>query len=232
MAADIFVQRANAAVEKHGRFLTALSGGGTPQPLYKLLSQSPYREKMPWEQTHVFWGDERLVPPDDEGSSYGMTAELLLNQVPIPAENIYRVLGEANPLTAVSNYTTKLTFFDKRGPWPRFDLILLGMGHDGHTASLFPGPISSAEKQEPIIAVTADYDGRPAQRITFTPKLINKASCVLFMVTGAKKAQALSAVVDRDPDLEKWPAQRINPRDGRLFWLVDAEAASLMKNFK
>ena len=209
LATETFVKKANEAVQSHGRFLTALSGGGTPQPLYRLLSQSLYREQMPWDKTFVFWGDERLVPPDDSGSSYKMTADLLLSQVPIPEENIFRALGESEPGTAVSDYTAKLSKLTEGRLWPRFDLILLGLGHDGHTASLFPGPISESEKRDPIISVTADYDGRPAHRITFTPKLINQARCVMFLVVGARKAEALTAVLDDDSDPETWPAQRI-----------------------
>lgn len=208
---------------RHGRFTAALSGGGTPQPLYQLLAEKPFRNQVAWGRTHVFWGDERLVPPDDAESSYGLTARLLLNHVPIPAENVHRALGEMDADTAVYDYTTQLAHYAP--PWPRFDLILLGMGHDGHTASLFPGPIQAQEETDPVIAVTAHYDGRPAQRITFTPRLINDAHHILFLVTGANKAKALHAVLAGDPDPAQWPAQRIQPRDGRVTWLVDSAAA-------
>ncbi len=152
-----------------------------------------------------------------------MTANLLLNQVPIPPENVHRAQGEADAATAVTNYTTQLAQFTP--PWPRFDLILLGMGHDGHTASLFPGPIPPQELTDPVMAVTAQYDGRPAHRITFTPRLINDAYHILFLVTGANKAKALHAVLKGDPAPAQWPAQRIQPRDGRVTWLVDSAAA-------
>ncbi len=216
----LFVQ---AAVKGHGRFAVALSGGGTPQPLYRLLSAEPFRSQIAWDKTHVFWGDERLVPPDHPESSYGLTARLLLDHVPIPPENIHRALGEMDAATAVNDYTHQLAQFDP--PWPCFDLILLGMGHDGHTASLFPGPIPPQEHTDPVMAVTAHYDGRPAHRITFTPRLINDAHQILFLVTGANKAHALQAVLSGEPNPEQWPAQRIQPRDGRVTWLVDTAAA-------
>ncbi|MBX3060611.1 MAG: 6-phosphogluconolactonase [Anaerolineae bacterium] len=225
-AAGLFVQAANEAMMRHGRFTIALSGGGTPQPLYRLLSQPPFRDQIPWDKTHVFWGDERLVPPDHAESSYGLTARLLLDHVPIPPIQVHRALGEVDAVTAVADYTTQLAQLGS--PWPRFDLILLGMGHDGHTASLFPGPIPPQEVTDPVMAVTANYDGRPARRITFTPRLINQAHQIVFLATGANKAQALHAVLSGAPNPEKWPAQRIAPRDGRVTWLVDAAAAQLL----
>jgi len=147
--------------------------------------------------------------------------------VPIPPAQIHRALGEADVTTAVVDYATQLAQFSP--PWPRFDLILLGMGHDGHTASLFPGPIPPPELTEPVMAVTAHYDGRPAQRITFTPRLINDAHHILFLVTGANKAPALHAVLSGEHNPEQWPAQRIQPQDGRVSWLVDTAAAQGMR---
>ncbi len=220
------MQASQAAVARHGRFIVALSGGGTPQPLYRLLSQPPFSKQIPWDKTHVFWGDERLVPPDHAESSYGMTARLLLDCVPIPPAHVHRALGEGDGVTAVADYTAQLAQLG--APWPLFDLILLGMGHDGHTASLFPGPIPSEELSNPVMAVTAQYDGRPAQRITFTPQLMNDAHQVLFLVTGANKAKALYEVLSGVPNPELWPAQRIAPRDGRVTWLVDSAAAQLL----
>lgn len=222
-AANLFAEIARTAVAQYGRFCTALSGGSTPQPLYRLLTQSPWLEQVPWSQTHIFWGDERLVPSDDAESSYGMTVRLLLDHVPVPPENVHRALGKAEAATAVADYTAQLAQFTV--PWPRFDLILLGMGHDGHTASLFPGPLSPHEQTDPVMAVTAHYDGRPARRITFTPRLINDAHHILFLVTGANKVAALQAVLEGRDDPQTWPAQRIQPHDGRVTWLVDAAAA-------
>ena len=222
-AAQLFSQIAQKAVQAHGRFSVVLSGGGTPRRLYQILSQD---QSLPWAQTHVFWSDERLVPPDDPGSNYGQAKAVLLDHVSIPPENIHRMKGELDPDTAVTDYTAQLRQFTPGQPWPRFDLVLLGMGSDGHTASLFPGPISEAENTQPVIAVTAHYDGRPAQRITLTPLVLNDAARILFLVTGADKADALTAVLQGLPQPEKHPAQRIQPRRGSLAWFVDTAAAT------
>lgn len=225
-AARLFVAAAQGAVALNGRFLIALSGGSTPNGMFRLLSQSPHTERMPWAQTHVFWGDERLVPPDDPGSNFGQAADILLNHVPIPAANIHRVLGELDAETAVTNYTNQLHHLaEPERAWPRFDLAIMGLGSDGHTASLFPGPIPAAEMTDPVMAVTANYDGRPAHRVTLTPLVFNDAHHVLFMLTGANKAIAINAVVRGPQQLEKWPAQRICPHDGQITWLLDEAAA-------
>lgn len=225
-AARLFSRIAHDAVQAHGRFSIVLSGGSTPRRLYQILSQMP---ELPWEQTHVFWGDERLVPPDDPGSNYGQAKAVLLDCVPIPPENIHRMKGELAPDTAVADYTAQLRQFTPGQLWPRFDLVLLGMGSDGHTASLFPGPVSEAERTQPVIAVTAHYDGRPAQRITLTPLVFNDAAHILFLVTGADKTDALTAVLQNPPQPEKYPVQRIQPRDGSLTWFIDNAASSNLK---
>lgn len=225
-AAKKFLQIAQEAVAKNGRFLVALSGGSTPQGLFRQLSQPPFNDLLPWQQTHVFWGDERLVPPDDAGSNYKQAHDVLLSKVNIPPQQIYRALGEATPATAVTDYTNKLKgLAEPNREWPQFDLILLGMGSDGHTASLFPGPIPTIEKTNAIITVTAEYDGRPAHRITFTPLVINDARHVIFLVVGENKREALTAVRLGSSNPEKWPAQRVQPHPGSLTWLVDAAAA-------
>jgi len=225
-AAQRFVAIARKAVAARGRFTVALSGGSTPQALYRLLSQPPYTETVPWAQTHVFWGDERLVPPDHPGSNYGQAAHILLDRVPIPAAHIHRARGELAPDEAVADYSRQLAHFAAGGrAWPRLDLALMGTGGDGHTASLFPGPIPDTEKQQPVMTVTADYDGRPAQRITLTPLVFNDARHVLFLVTGESKAAALAAVLHGPFQPEQWPAQRIQPANGKLIWMVDEAAA-------
>ncbi|GAB4270871.1 MAG: 6-phosphogluconolactonase [Candidatus Promineifilaceae bacterium] len=226
-AAQFFAAQANTAVSRHGRFLTALSGGSTPRQLFTHLSQPPYSQQIPWQQTHIFWSDERLVPPNDDGSNYKQAHDTLLSKVPIPSQNIHRALGEADARTAVSHYTNTLHKIAAPGHnWPQFDLILLGMGSDGHTASLFPGPIPAEQENNPVTAVTAHYDGRPAQRITFTPLLINDAHHILFLVTGASKAHALYHVLHGQHAPAQWPAQRIQPHHGRITWYVDTAAAS------
>jgi len=222
-AAKLLTRLAQEAVAQHGRFSLALSGGGTPAGVYKLLAEPPFCHQMPWPQTHLFWGDERLVPPDDPGSNYGQVAELLLNKVPIPPKNIHRACGELAMETAVTDYTHQLQAFASNGETPILDVVLLGMGNDGHTASLFPG--SPVPESDWVIGVTANYDGRPAQRLTLTPKVINSARHVIFLVTGHSKAQMLQKVLYGPRQAEALPAQRIQPNDGTLTWLADTAAA-------
>lgn len=225
-AADHFGRAAADAVRARGRFLVALSGGGTPQMLYQLLSGDPYLSAIPWHLTHFFWGDERLVPPDDEGSNYKQAHQTLLSKVPVPAANIHRIRGELSPAEAGQQYLLELSSFaaPEHG-LPVFDLVLLGLGSDGHTASLFPGPIPLEHAQSPIVAVTANYDDRPAQRITLTPLIFNQAREILFLVVGASKRRALQMVTSGREDAEQWPAQRIQPSIGKIMWYVDAAAA-------
>jgi 6-phosphogluconolactonase len=226
-AAETFAEMAQTAVSQHGRFLVALSGGGTPEPLYRCLARPPYAASLPWRQTHVFWGDERLVPPEDAGSNYGQARDLLLQHVPIPAENVHRVRGEWEQEAAVADYRKQLAAVARgERTWPRFDLILMGLGSDGHTASLFPGPIPPQEETQAVMGVAADYDGRPAARLTLTPLVFNDAKTLLFLVTGERKAEALTAVLAGPPAPEKWPAQRIHPHHGVALWYVDNAAAA------
>jgi 6-phosphogluconolactonase len=225
-AARIFAVVAAESVARRGRFVVALSGGGTPKGLYRLLSGPPYRTSIPWRHTHIFWGDERLVPPDDPGSNYGQVAGILLDRISIPATNAHRLKGESNPDEAVSCYKEELRLVASGDrAWPRFDLALMGLGGDGHTASLFPGPVSAVEQTEPVVAVTADYNGRPANRISLTPLVFNDARQVLFLVAGASKAEVLAAVVNGPYRPELWPAQRIQPHTGKVTWLIDEAAA-------
>ncbi len=202
-----------------------LSGGMTPQPLYARLAEAA---DLGWEHVHVFWGDERLVPPDDPGSNYAAAREALLDRVPLPEANIHRIKGELDEVAAVADYAEQLRRFAQRhdagcpSPWPRFDVVLLGLGADGHTASLFPG--SPAECVVPVMAVTADYAGRPARRVTLTPIVFNHARRVAFLVSGADKAAAVVAALGPARDPERYPAQRIQP-EGELVWFVDKAAA-------
>ncbi|MCA9933861.1 MAG: 6-phosphogluconolactonase, partial [Anaerolineales bacterium] len=223
-AADLFVQLATASQKP--LFFVALSGGSTPQALFKLLATPPYANALPWEQIHFFWGDERLVSPDDPGSNYGQAKALLFDHVPIPAANIHRVKGELPSGLAIVDYVDQLNqaVDDCGRAWPHFDLCLMGMGADGHTASLFPGPISTVEKTQPVMTVTAVYEDRPANRLTLTPLVFNDARYVLFLVTGEKKAEAVTAVLHGPPDPEKWPAQRIQPHHGQMDWFLDQAA--------
>ncbi len=222
-ALDLIVEEAHQAIADHGRFLLVLNGGGTPTRLFQLLgSVAPGR--IDWSQVHIFWGDERLVPPDDNESNYGQARRAFLSRVHIPASNVHPIDGAIQAPKAVQQYSQTLQqFADPPRLWPRFDLVLLGMGEDGHTASLFPGlPVDT---QEPVIAVTAQYQGRPAGRISLTPPVFNSARLVVFLVAGENKAGILERVLTGKVSPEQFPVQRIQPKDGRLIWLVDAAAA-------
>ncbi len=225
VVADHVTRLAQEAVAERGRFLLCLSGGNTPRPLYKQLALPPWREQMPWRACHILWGDERLVPPDDRESNYRLAQVALLAQVPIPAGNIYRMRGELEPEAAVADYTQQLAALTEPGqPWPRLDLALMGIGSDGHTASLFPG--SSEPSGVAVIATVANDPKRPAQRITLTSAMLNSSREVIFLVRGEEKAEPLATILQGDQDPLRWPAQRIRPESGRLVWYVDQPAAS------
>lgn len=226
-AAETFTRVAAEAMADRGRFVVALSGGSTPKALFSLLASPAYRSQIEWPAAHIFWGDERLVPPGDSGSNYRQARELLLSQVPVPDSQVYRVRGELPAPDAVENYAGLLrAAAASEQAWPRFDLVLLGLGADGHTASLFPGSAALQEQTKPVVAVTAEYAGRPAQRITLTPPVFNDARRVLFLVTGADKAATLAAVLNAPKNVQKWPAQAIQPVAGAITWYVDRLAAA------
>lgn len=223
-AATLFIEKAVDSIAKRGHFVVALNGGSTPTRLFSMLA-SDYKDKVDWHNVHVFWGDERCVPPEDPGSSYGQAKGLLLRHVPIPEANIHRVRGELSPAEASKEYSDILREFANLPLYfPRFDLVYLGMGEDGHTASLFPG--SPVEVTEPTVPVTAQYQDRPANRVSLTPVVFNQARTVAFMATGEKKAVTLAEVLSDRYNPALYPAQRINPREGDLIWLVDEDAAS------
>ena len=225
-AAGRFVRLAQEAVQARGRFSVALAGGGTPRGLYERLGEMPYRDQVPWPQVHLFWGDERRVPPDDPGSNYHLAAETFLPRVPLPPDNVHRMEGELEPEAAVRAYRRVLEDFFC-GPRPRFDLVLLGLGSDGHTASLFPGAEVLEEKAETVAAVEADYEGRPAGRLTLTLPAINAARHVLFLVAGEGKATIVREVLEGPTG--RLPAQRVAPHAGQLTWLLDVGAAGALR---
>ncbi len=232
-AAQFILTLATTAVAKRGRFDIVLSGGSTPQALFILLASPPFQTKLPWQAMHFFWGDERLVPAHDEGSNYYHAAKLLLDHVPVPNENIHRVRGELDQETAVIHYRRQLQVYaENERSWPRFDLVLLGLGSDGHTASLFPGSATKSAGQTGVKAVTADYEGRPSARITLTPAVFNDARHVLFLVTGANKAAAVAAILEGKHAPEEWPAQLIQPQDGSTTWFIDQPAAANLSKEK
>lgn len=223
-AAGIFVRQAVKAILERGRILVVLNGGGTPARMFQLLA-TDFREKVDWRRVHIFWGDERCVPSGDPESSYGQARDQLLRHVPILEPNVYRIKGELSPDVSSREYSQTLKVFASPPlDWPRFDLVYLGMGEDGHTASLFPG--SPIDVTDPVLPVTAHYQDRPAERVTLTPPVFNSARTVVFMAAGEKKAGTLAQVLSGRYHPEHYPAQRIDPREGKLIWLVDEEAAS------
>jgi 6-phosphogluconolactonase len=228
-AADRFAALAQAAVDNIGVFSTAISGGNTPRRMYQILAEIPYLDRLPWSKIHFYWCDERCVPPDHEESNYALANELILSKVDLPTDNIHRILGELSPIKATADYAEKLSLVAAKGlRWPRFDLVLLGMGSDGHIASLFPGPISKVEQSSPVMAVTAQYEDRPADRVTLTPLVFNTSQNIIFLVSGINKAVALRSMMTSSGNPSQWPAMRIQPEDGTITWLVDQEAASLL----
>lgn len=232
---DYFTENLGAIIAEKGVASFVLSGGGTPRDLYRLLGRTSDADGVPWDKVHFFWGDERLVPPDDPGSNYGEAGEILLRPLNIPEQNIHRIRGELSPGEAAAGYAALLRDWAAEhdpgapNPWPRFDLMLLGLGEDGHTASLFPG--SPVAVDAPVIAVTADYQGRPAGRVTLTPLVFNDARGVNFLVSGRNKADAVyNTFYTNDP--VRYPAQRIHPANGDVTWLLDRAAATRLPKFR
>jgi 6-phosphogluconolactonase len=224
-AAQEFHRLAEAAVQERGRFSVALSGGNTPRTVYSLLASE--HKQLPWDSIHIFFGDERHVPPGDPDSNFRMASESLLSKVPIPEKNVHRIHAEMDAEAAAAEYDRELCDFFHLGDhdWPRFDLIFLGLGEDGHTASLFPGSKALTETSRRVVAnwVTKFK----TFRITFTLPVLNHAAEVIFLVSGAAKAQILNEVLR--PGAKKYPAQSVQPENGRLLWLVDQDAGSLLR---
>lgn len=226
-AANFITEVAASAIAERGRFTFALSGGGTPKPIYARLAIPPYCDRVAWEKVHLFFGDERSVPPDDPRSNYRMVREVWFDHTPIPAENIHRIHGEDDPGLEALRYEREIAGFFRTAAFPAFDLILLGMGDNGHTASLFPG---TAALRETVRKVAAQYvEVMNTWRVTFTASLINAARHVAFMAEGAGKAQMLWNVLEGPYQPDVWPSQLIKPVSGELHWLVDAAAASAIR---
>jgi len=216
-----------ATVKPEALFTVALSGGSTPKALYAQLADEPYRSQVPWERIHFFWGDERHVPPDDEQSNFRMASEALLSKVPLPAENVHRIRGELNDANeAAEKYEHELKVFFglSEGEFPVFDLVLLGIGEDGHTASLFPG--TQALKETQRLCVANWVEKLATWRITLTLPVLNNAANVLFLVCGSSKEQVLKEVLSGSGN---FPAQLVQPTHGRLCWIVDRAAAGKLE---
>jgi 6-phosphogluconolactonase len=236
-ATEHFITLAEHAVAQRGRFAVALSGGATPRATYEELARVSVPRQVDWEHIHVFWGDERCVAPSHADSNYRMAREALLKQVSVPSQNIHRIRGEIGPAEAAREYEEELRKFfagparhGKPGAtpqWPRFDLILLGLGKNGHTASLFPGTAALDERRRWVAANHVDDIG--AWRITLTLPVINSAADVLFIVSGTEKAEVVSTVLGGKRRRSPLPAQMIEPANGRLLWLLDEDAASRLE---
>lgn len=226
-AAREFVRRARAAIEASGAFKVALAGGSTPRRAYELLADPSLSTQVDWEATHIFFGDERSVPPDHSDSNYRAAFETLLSKVKIPDAQVHRMAGERADLEiAATEYEATLAeSFDLtvESGLPRFDLVMLGMGDDGHTASLFPGTAALDETRAWVVA--NDVPQKATRRLTLTAPVLNAARCVMFAVEGGDKAAPLAEVLEGPRDPRRLPSQLIAPRDGELLWLVDRAAA-------
>jgi 6-phosphogluconolactonase len=222
-AAEEFIRAASGST---GIFRVALSGGTTPKTLYELLAdeKGPYRSRVPWQRLHFYWSDERCVPPNHPDSNYRMACDAMLSRVPVPPEHVHRVEGElGDAAEAASRYEeTILATFDAL---PRFDWIFLGMGEDGHTASLFPRTMAVVEKRKLVTDVWIEV--RNSHRVTLTFPVINVAKTAAFLVAGADKAVMAQKVLEEAPSTER-PASLVAPR-GELLWLLDRSAAGLLK---
>lgn len=226
-AAELFTALARTSIEERGQFVVALSGGSTPRQLYIRLADPEFSTQIPWRAVHLFWGDERCVPPDHPESNYRMVKESL--RVSIPSANIHRIAGELSPYEAAALYEQELrTFF---GNTPLFDLVLLGLGEDGHTASLFPASPALHEQFRWVVAVSHNVPPPPlVPRVTLTLPVINRAREVLFLVSGVAKAERVAQILGHTSSSTELPAGAVNPSDGNLTWLLDAPAAALLKN--
>jgi 6-phosphogluconolactonase len=228
-AAEEVVRIAKESVAEGGRFTIALSGGSTPKTLYNLLATNA-RNEVPWDRTFFFWSDERHVPPTDPESNYRMADEAMLSKIPVAPANVFRISAENPDASAAAlDYEKVLQKFFalEPGQVPKFDLILLGTGPDGHTASLFPGTAALQEKSRLVVSNwVAKFN---TDRLTFTLPLLNAAHNVMFLVSGTDKAPALQAILEGDAPSEQHPAKLVKPTDGKLIWMVDRAAASGLK---
>ena len=225
-AAELFVEHARQAVANCGRFSVVLSGGSTPRRTYELLSAPPARDQVPWERVHIFWGDERCVPANDPRSNSRMARRALLDRVPIPPGQIHPISCGQEPRESAEHYEGVVRAFFAEGP-PRFDLVFLGLGENGHTASLFPGTSVLDERRR--WAAEVYVAEQRLFRVTLTAPLLNQAAILAFLVSGAGKAAVLREVLDGPEDPQRLPAQLIRPTNGSVRWLVDRAAGSLVR---
>jgi 6-phosphogluconolactonase len=227
-AAELFLRQANEAIKDHGRFSVALSGGHTPQRAYELLAGPPFNTQVDWGRVHVFWGDERCVPPNDPRSNARMAREELLDHVRVPPDNIHPIACADSAKNGAWSYESLLrSFFD--GSPKSFDLVFLGLGTDGHTASLFPGTPALLEKDRWVTEIYSEKEG--IYRVTLTAPILNQALVLAFIASGASKAGVLREVLTQRPEPDRFPARLIKPDcyGGKLYWLVDRDSASLLE---
>ncbi len=225
--ADRFIDEARVAIGTRGTFYVALAGGSTPKGAYELLARDPRRTEVDWENVRFFFGDERCVPPSDDASNYKMAKLAMFDPLKIDATHIFRMPGEADPQRAAAEYAEVLR--TQLGERPRFDLIMLGMGPDGHTASLFPGSAPPADAPELVVAPFVPK--LKAHRITLTPRVINAAKAVIIAAAGPTKTDVLERVLRGPYDPITYPVQLVAPVDGTLTWYVDRTAAAKLALF-
>jgi 6-phosphogluconolactonase len=225
-AAEQFVALARQAIAAHGRFSVALSGGSTPRALYWLLATGEFSDQLAWRQIHLFWSDERCVPPDHAESNFRMVKESLLSKILIPSENVHRMIGEIEPAIAAAAYETELRqcFSSSQEKLPRFDLILLGLGEDGHTASLFPH--SSVLNETRRLVATTYVEKSNAHRLTLTFPVINNAAQITFLIAGQSKSVIVKEILTTEN--YDYPAARIKPENGHLTWFITQDAATVI----
>ena len=225
-AAEQFVALARQAIAARGRVSVALSGGSTPKALYSLLATGKFSEQLAWRQIHLFWGDERCVAPDHAESNFRMVKESLLSRILIPSENVHRMIGEIEPAIAATAYETELRQFLhlSQEKLPRFDLVLLGLGEDGHTASLFPG--SSALNETEHFVATTYVEKLNAHRLTLTFPVINNAAQITFLIAGQSKGAVVKEILGNEAGGATYPAARIEPHSGECAWMITADAAA------
>jgi 6-phosphogluconolactonase len=210
------------------KFFLALSGGTTPKVIFQTLVRD-FKKKIEWNKVHFFWGDERCVPPDHSESNYGMAKEYLLDHIDIPVENIYRIKGEDNPDNEAERYSNEIKkYLPEVNGLPQFDAAMLGLGEDGHTASIFPDQLKLLSSDK--ICETAIHPSTKQKRITLTGKVINNSGEIYFLVTGKKKSIIVKKILNKKNNYLKFPASHINPFNGELFWFLGDEAASELYN--
>ena len=226
-AANLFRECAKKCIKKKNAFTVALSGGSTPKRMYEILASQPYRDRINWEQTDIFWVDERCVSICDERSNCRMAFDSLIEHIPVPRENVHPIECDDNAFRGAEEYEKILKEYFK-GKQPRFDLIFLGLGEDGHTASLFPGTGVLNENKRAVGFI--HLKNEDFHRVTLTPPVINNAEKIVFLVAGRSKAYILKEILEGPKDSDRLPAKLIMPVNGELLWLIDRDAAGMLKD--